>query len=622
MTAISLSNFNGLVPRTGPTNLDPTNAQTAVNTRLQSGEIKAWRGKTEVYQTMQEGVQTVFKLEGPSGEGAWAEWTVDTDVVFSPMADLNEHRFYYSENGICKKSNWTLAQDGKKNTPVPRNWLYMGVPRPDKAPHAVAERKDTDADNTEVRAYLYTYVSTFGTVTEESAPSDAVNVTCDITGGTVYFDDFPKPPTDHYNITGLRLYRAVIGASEISYMLVDQFKIVKGEVITSRRSMNNVKFEDGRYPDRRKTDQLGIVLESMYYEEPPKGLRGLVNMPNGMIAGFVGNQVWFCEPYLPHAWPSTYMLTTDSQIVGLGVYGNTLVVCTERQPFTIAGTHPSAMTQEKLPMLQPCVNKRSIAYDQYGVLYASSNGLVVIAGGQMDVFSRPLFTREGWLEYNPVVMVGSMYNNNYLCGYQQGDTAGMFVFARGDTPALIQVEFDPVCFFVERISGYVYGLSHSDGKVYRLDASTTNLMRYEWKSKRFMYPRSVSFSCAKLEAEYDDVQIVEMLNRQRQEIIDYNKTQVYKYDGQCFLGCLNDVEMNTWTVDGGVLKDVPEEAEARYVQITFYSDGKVIYTKDVKDCVAFRIPAYNGYRWEVRFVGHLPIQAFQMATSMVELQSQ
>lgn len=619
MTTLSLSNFNGLIPRTGPANLDPTNAQIAVNTRLQSGEIKSWKGKTVEYQTIQEGVQTIFKLEGPSGEGAWAEWTVDTDVVFSPMADLKEHRFYYSEAGICKKSNWTMAHDGLDGTPIPRSWLYLGVPRPNKAPHATATRTDTSPENTEERAYVYTYVSTFGGVKEESAPSDACNVTADIVGGKVVFDEFPVAPTEHYNITALRLYRAVIGASEISYMLVDEFTVVNGEVDTSKRSLNGVRFEDGKYPDTRKTEQLGIVLESMYYEEPPEGLRGLVNMPNGMIAGFVGNQVWFCEPYLPHAWPSTYMLTTDAQIVGLGVYGNTLVVCTERQPFTIAGTHPAAMTQEKLPMLQPCVNKRSIAYDQYGVLYASSNGLVVIAGGQMDVFSRPLFTREGWLEYNPVVMVGSMYNNNYLCGYQQGNASGMFVFARGDTPALIKVEFDPVCLFVERITGYVYGLSHADGIVYRLDASSTKLMGYTWKSKMFVYPRSVSFSCAKLDAEFDDKEVADMINKQRQDFIDYNRTQIEKYEGQCLLGCLNDVSMNVWTANGSVLSDVPEEAEVRYVQVTFYSDGKAIYTKAVEDCSAFRLPAYNGYRWEVRMTGHLPVRAFQMATSMAEL---
>ena len=117
-------------------------------------------------------------------------------------------------------------------------------------------------------------------------------------------------------------------------------------------------------------------------------------MPNGFLAGFVHNQVWFSEPYLPHAWPTDYMLTTDSPIVGLGVYGSTLVVATTRQPYTISGTSPASMTQEKQPMSQPCVSKRSIAYDQYGVLYASAYGVVALAAGQMDVFTRPIVSQD------------------------------------------------------------------------------------------------------------------------------------------------------------------------------------------------------------------------------------
>lgn len=621
MTTISLSNFDGIIPRTGAANLAPTNGQIAINARLQSGELKSWKGRVEEYRTIQKGVQTIFKLEGPSGEGDWAEWTCDCDVAFSPIADLQEHRVYYSENGVCKKTNWSMAHDGMDGTPLPRSWMYMGVPRPETAPKATVEKdEDTSSQNIENRAYVYTWVSEFGGLEEESAPSDATMLECSIDGGRVLFYDFPKAPTDHYNIVALRLYRAVAGESEIVYMLVDQFKVTKGEVVTSVRSMNGVKFIDKQYPDTRKTADLGVTLSSMYYEEPPKGLKGLVNMPNGMIAGFVGNQVWFCEPYLPHAWPSTYMLTTDSLIVGLGVYGNTLVVCTERQPFTIYGTHPSAMTQEKLPMNQPCVNKRSIAYDQYGVLYASANGLVIIAGGQMDVFTRPLFTREKWLEFNPTVMIGTMYNNTYVCGYSLGNTRKTLVFARGDTPALVEVEFDPVCFFTERITGNVYALSHSDSVVYKLDASEVNYMGYVWKSKLFVYPRSLSFSCAKVDAQWDDAEIAKKINAERDKIIAYNQTQIEKYRGQCLLGCLNDVEVNTWTVDGGVLMDVPEYAKLRTVQVTFYCDGKEIYTKDFNSCVACRLPRANGYHWEIRFAGDITVRGFQMATSMTELQ--
>ena len=56
------------------------------------------------------------------------------------------------------------------------------------------------------------------------------------------------------------------------------------------------------------------------------------------------------------------------------------------------------------------------------------------------------------------------------------------------------------------------------------------------KSKMFVYPRSVSFSCAKLDAEFDDKEVADMLNKQRQDIIDYNRTQAEKYRGSACWG--------------------------------------------------------------------------------------
>ena len=37
-----------------------------------------------------------------------------------------------------------------------------------------------------------------------------------------------------------------------------------------------------------------------------------------MIAGWKDNEVWFCEPYRPHAWPVKYVVNVDYPIVGLG----------------------------------------------------------------------------------------------------------------------------------------------------------------------------------------------------------------------------------------------------------------------------------------------------------------
>ncbi|MGN1208694.1 MAG: hypothetical protein ACI4SV_00210, partial [Duodenibacillus sp.] len=419
MSTILLNNFTGIFPRMSGTLLPDNAAQEARNVKLQSGEVRPWKRAIKIQKALQEGVTSIFKMEGAGGLSVWCEWVADTDVCYGPVADQEEFRIYYSEGGVCKKTNWEMCSRG--TGPAPRNWYYMGTPSPKGKPTLKANRIPNDPDewendhpddpyeeysaqNTDNRVYVYTYVSEFGSIVEESAPGDPADIVCDTEGGSVEVSGFANPPTDHLNITRIRLYRAVTGSSSTVYMLVDELPLKNHEFPDSGTSLNGVRWKGGVYTDTRRAAQLGKELDSLYFSEPPEGLKGLVSMPNGFLAGFVHNQVWFSEPYLPHAWPSTYMLTTDSPIVGLGVYGNTLVVTTTRQPYTISGTHPSSMAQEKQPMLQPCVNKRSIAYDQYGVLYASSYGLVAIAGGQMDVFTREIITQDEWQNFNPTTM--------------------------------------------------------------------------------------------------------------------------------------------------------------------------------------------------------------------------
>ena len=46
----------------------------------------------------------------------------------------------------------------------------------------------------------------------------------------------------------------------------------------------------------------------------------IINLPNGMMVGFSGNNICFCEPFFPHAWPIRYRLTTNFDIVSLGAF--------------------------------------------------------------------------------------------------------------------------------------------------------------------------------------------------------------------------------------------------------------------------------------------------------------
>ncbi len=636
MSTILLSNFSGLIPRTSDTGLPDQAATVARNVKLQSGEIRSWRKPVAVQRVLQHGVQSIFKMEGTGGASLWCEWTVDTDVCYGPVADLEEFRIYYSENGVCKKTNWALCSEG--SGPAPRNWYYMGTPYPESKPTLKANRVPNDpedweedhpddpyeeysADNTDNRVYCYTYVSTFGSVKEESAPSDAADIVCDTEGGSVEVSGFADPPTDHLNITAIRIYRAVTGSSSTIYMLVDELPLRNNKLPESGTSLNGVRWNNSTYVDERTVAQLGKELDSLYYTPPPEGLKGLVSMPNGFLAGFVGNQIWFSEPYLPHAWPSTYMLTTDSPIVGLGVYGNTLVVTTTRQPYTVSGTHPSAMAQDKQPMMQPCVSKRSIAYDQYGVLYASPYGLVAIAGGQMDVFTTPIITQDEWQEYNPTTIIAAMYNNLYMGAYRRADRNGMLVFSRNDQPALVTYDFIPTAMHVERGTGRLFCLNEEDDTIYQMDADAINRERYEWKSKRFVNPYMTSFAAMKLDADYNANETYEDWIAARQEAVEFNKGVWASRVGKSLMGEHNAVQVNHFQVNGSLMQSVPTLAEFRTVTVTLIADGEEIYSKAFTEIEACRIPPVPAYSWQVRFSGNVNVRTFAMATSMRELAS-
>ncbi len=163
MPFIKVEDFSGIVPRTGPTQLEANQAQLANNVKLQSRELRSWAKPLFAYELSIPNNKTIYRIDSPSGTKYWLEWATDVDIVPGPVADVNEFRYYYTGDGAPKKTNYALATtSGAGTQPYPNAWLYMGVPAPAAAPTLVAS--STTAP-TETRAYVYTYVSTFGTVT-------------------------------------------------------------------------------------------------------------------------------------------------------------------------------------------------------------------------------------------------------------------------------------------------------------------------------------------------------------------------------------------------------------------------------------------------------------------------
>lgn len=600
MPYIKLEDFSGIVPRTGPTQIEANQAQLAKNVKLQSRELRSWANPLVEYTPTTENTQTIYRIDSPSGDKYWLEWATDVDVVPGPVADIDEFRYYYTGDGAPKKTNWALATtSGTGTRPFPDAWLYMGVPAPTAAPTLAAS---STAGTTETRSYVYTNVSSFGDVKEESGPSPATNVVVTTSGATVTVSGFSAVPTVGYNITHRRIYRTIVGASSTIFSFVAEIPVAT----TS-------------YVDSLTVAQLGSELPSLYWEPPPEDLKGLVAMPNGILAGFIGNQIWLSEPYYPHAWPSSYMLTVDYQIVGLGVYEDTLVVLTTKFPYLVTGVSPTAMTQRKLPIPQPCVSKKSIASDQFGVLYASSNGLVSIGVGTQDVVTVPLYTRDEWQDLNPFTMVGMIYNNMYMGFYTAGGTRKALVLSRGDIPPLIELDFPARSVFVDRSTTDIYAISEIDNKVYHLDASQVNFTTFEWLSKKFVMPSPTNFGAIKVQADYTFmgniqayIQYVLAIIAQNQAIFDANGGEV--------AGEINGSYFNQFSFNGCLLKDIPEQGTNRYITVIVYADGEQVWAGDILSQEPLRMPALQkGYVYEIRISGNTPVRMVAMASSIGEL---
>jgi hypothetical protein len=601
MPVLKIDNFSGTVPRTGPTQLEGNQAQTASNVKLQSRELRSWRKPTVIDAPVTPGVRTIYKLEGPGGASEWLTWAADVDIVPGPVADVSDYRVYYTGDGAPKKTNWNLATTGGTGTdPFPDSWLYMGVPNPTTAPSLTPSGS---SGTTETRAYVYTYVSTFGAVQEESGPSPAGSVTVDVVG-SVTVNGFATAPTTGYNITSRRIYRTIVGATSVTYSFVAEIPVAT----TS-------------YVDSKSVTELGEQLSTLEFEPPPENLKGLVAMPNGILAGFKDNEVWFCEPYLPHAWPASYSLSVEYPIIGLGVYDTTVVVMTTKYPYLITGTTPAAMTQSKLPIPQPCASKRSIASDQYGVLYASPNGLVSIGSGTQDIITTPLYTRDEWQELTPTSMLGVIYNNLYMCFHNTTTGIEALVLARGDIPPLSFLGFDATAVYVDRGTGNIYAVSQFDNLIYQLDSDQVNNTLYEWKSKKFVLPNPTSFAAFKVQANFEYLDDQTAYNAYVASIIASNQA-LFASAVNGLGGNLNDQVLNTFELNGSILADLPTQADIRNINIILYADGVQVYNTGVLNQEPIRLPVTGkAYVWEVEITGNVPVRSFIMGTGIGEIRN-
>jgi len=605
MPKLQIQNFDGEYPRTGATFLPPSGATEARNVRLYSGELRTWNGPTHITVgvTVIPGAQTLYRFENPETQAAlWMTWDTDVDVQRGALNDTDDFRLYYTGDGTPKKTNWALAGDNTAGGVYPGEFLEMGVPAPTDVPTAT-DTASGSSTAPETRFYVFTYVSTFGTLTEESAPSPvSVAVTIGIGRKVTVANMGTTPPVGNYNITHKRIYRTLPGEeSGGAYVFVAE-----------------VAIDTDSYVDDLLASQTGEALATAEWDTPPADLQGLTSMANGMMAGFVGNTVYFCEPYFHHAWPAEYMQSVPDQIVGLASYGNTLIVLTKGQPWGMIGITPDGITVEKIAMPEPCISKRSIAVDESGVIYCSPNGIVAIGPTFRGVVSNKLFRRQEWQLYSPDTMVGAIYDGKYFVSYQSAAKGSRtMVVSRDDIPALSFLDSKAVSFFYDLQDGILFYIDPDDNGIHQLDDDALNPYTYEWQSKRFVFDSAITWSIFRLDIDPATLSDTDDYLADLAAIETAN--QAITGD---ILGSYNSYAYDSEPYNGSILAELPQSAASGFASVQLIDENDVVkaaFTVTAYDPI--RIPPFRSRDIKVRITGNLPVRGFTMATSFAELRS-
>lgn len=399
MVAVNITSFGGMVPALDDRKIPDNAATLSQNIFLYDGNLRGMRSP-RLLRALPPGTTYSYRLPDDYGgasqsndDNVWLDFiNPQTDVVRAPVFGDVYDRYYWASSTALPMYN-TRARIAV-SSPA---WL-LGIPVPSAAPGVNVVG---GSGATVSRSYVYTYVSAYD---EEGAPSDPTLVNGFVNGSwnLTWTSPLPNDMGVDRNITKVRVYRTVTSSGGVAtYFLVAEFTLptlAYSDVLTDAVVSGNAQ------------------LETFLWTPPPVDLQGLCAMPNGIIAGWRNNELWFSEPYRPHAWPAAYVLTVPFPIVGLGIVGQTLVVCTTGYPMTASGVNPAYITTSTLTTFEPCTSRESIMSAPEGVYYASPNGLVMVNPGQAANVTRDLITADRWAELTPAKFKAARFAAAYY-GY-------------------------------------------------------------------------------------------------------------------------------------------------------------------------------------------------------------
>lgn len=606
---IVLGPFSGEAPRVGKTQLPVAAAQIAQNCDLGSGELAPLKSYLPSVTLAKSGnLDTLYRFGYGTATDRWCHWSEDVDVVKGLIADDTTERTYFTGTDVPRVFDNTLVDVGG-NDQYPESSYKLAVPQPSTAPTAAIGVNGSGASRTV--SWVYTYVRKWpsGKV-DEGKPSNPSNDLTYLNGGaTINLTTIAAPPTGH-GITHVWVYRLKTGTTAEYHFLKE---IGAGSTSTTDT-----------------TDDANLsadVLVSQDWDAPPDGLKGLIALNNGSMAGFSGNQLCLSVPYQNHAWPQAYRYAVSGTIVAIGGDGTFIVVATDGLLHVADGSDPSAVIVRNTQEFWPCVSKRALkVVPEVGVLFPVKQGICRVNLNGASLITEPLLTRHEWDDFYPSTLHAAVLDSRYILFYETGTEAGEVVGG-----GLI-FDFTSTGTGMRRIGFYAHAMTlAADGNLYMIvrdnsqnyvaqwEGSTGNLS-FRWKSKAFLAREETYFSAGMVLAEFLDAATVAAYLAEKAAA---DAADAAVIAGGNLGGEIADESISYYAIAGDDLSRYIDPYAAGYgILLKMYADDVEQFSDTIYDQNPFRLgDGYLGKMIEIELQGSLRIRQVRLAQGVTELSS-
>jgi hypothetical protein len=623
MAKIQINDFKGIMPKIANDKLPNNMAQIAADLKTASGELVAYRKSTAGLALGSTDYKTFFEyLEG--GNNHFVYYNAIVHWVRSPIANDTFERMYTTGSNAKYKAFVNDIQ-GVGDFDFTTDFYYPGAP----ADSALTVGYTTSG-TAKYRAYFFTHVSRYG----EEGPPSVIAETVDANGtpdwdGTesLVLDGFIEPVAadEHLktvidgNAPALRIYRtSTDGTGNSAFLLVAEIPVDNtGPASTAWAAYTFTDTDDDGFDGN-----LGSVCTSIFYDRAPDSLTNLRGHPGGFFVASKDNVLYFSEPFSPWAWPEDYQIPIDQEIVGIGVYGSTIVVATDGNIYTFAGPHPTSLYKTKLSF-QPCLSQRALVETDEGVMFPSLEGFQHVTAGGVENITRDMFKPDDWVDYELETMHGTWYNKAYYGFFKSADNAGNLILDTLNGSVTTGVDYH-YAGHVALQDGLFRTIFNSDIALPNTlyislwDTDETQYRNYTYKSPRHILEKPVNFKVAQviINTEFYD-RVLEIIAEDA-TLIDLNAAAWAAGDN--LRAPFNDFMLNEQDINGDTLFSLKSLGVLEYIIFKVFVNGNLLFTKQVMNSEMFKLPrGFKHKKWEFGLEGMIPIKRMTVATSTEEI---